>query len=53
MHRAYGLKQHANAGKQSKAIETVRAYRKTAEKMPAYSGAFFMGQEGALTRTSI
>ena len=33
MHRAYGLKQHANAGKQSKAIETVREYRKTAEKI--------------------
>jgi putative transposase len=33
MNRAYKLKQHANAGKQDKAIRTVREYRKTAEKI--------------------
>jgi len=33
MNRAYSVKQHANTGKRSAVVETVRAYRKTAEKM--------------------
>ena len=50
MNRAYGLKQHANAGKQSKAIETVRAYRKTAEKIARVQWRFFYGTGGGFDK---
>ena len=50
MHRAYRLKQHANAGKQSKAIETVRAYRKTAEKIARVQWRFFYGTGGGFDK---
>jgi len=50
MHRAYGLKQHANAGKQSKAIETVREYRKTAEKIARVQWRFFYGTGGGFDK---
>jgi len=50
MHRAYGLKQHANAGKQSKAIETVREYRKTAEQIARVQWRFFYGTGGGFDK---
>jgi len=50
MNRAYGLKQHANAGKQSKAIETVREYRKTAEQIARVQWRFFYGTGGGFDK---